>query len=170
MKQAVRVAEAQEIVLRCAQPVGVEKVALLEALHRVTAEEVTAQRHIPPEDNSAMDGYAVRAADAVRRVAAGVGSSSGPVVFSNQSGVHSDPAMINAGDPIFLNAAWYNDSETDIGTSSNFFVDFNLNGQDLGAVNSTGGLPSRAGTHPILPARRRPVPAPPEDRDAPRPL
>jgi len=63
MKQAVRVAEAQEIVLGCGQPVGVEKVALLEALHRVTAEEVTAQRHIPLDDNSAMDGYAVRHAD-----------------------------------------------------------------------------------------------------------
>lgn len=63
MKQAVRVAEAQEIVLGCVQPVGMEKVALLEALHRVTAEEVTAQRHIPPEDNSAMDGYAVRHSD-----------------------------------------------------------------------------------------------------------
>jgi molybdopterin molybdotransferase len=65
MKQAVRVAEAQEIVLGCVQPVGVEKVALLEALHRVMAEEVTAQRHIPLEDNSAMDGYAVRHADVV---------------------------------------------------------------------------------------------------------
>ncbi len=63
MKQAVRVAEAQELVLGCVQPVGVEKVALLEALHRVTAEEVTAQRHIPLDDNSAMDGYAVRHAD-----------------------------------------------------------------------------------------------------------
>src|ERR1043166_1644216 len=63
MQQAVRVAEAQEIVLGCAQPVGMEKVALLEALHRVTAEEVAAQRHIPPEDNSAMDGYAVRHSD-----------------------------------------------------------------------------------------------------------
>src|SRR5919108_4617503 len=63
MKQAVRVAEAQEMVLGCVQPVGVEKVALLEALHRVTAEEVTAQRHIPLDDNSAMDGYAVRHAD-----------------------------------------------------------------------------------------------------------
>src|SRR5262245_66234155 len=65
MQQAVRVAEAQEMVLGCAQPVGVEKVALLEALHRVTAEEVTAQRHIPPADNSAMDGYAVRHSDVV---------------------------------------------------------------------------------------------------------
>src|SRR2546425_11252160 len=63
MKQAVRVAEAQEMVLSCVQPVGVEKVALLEALHRVTAEEVTAQRHIPLDDNSAMDGYAVRHTD-----------------------------------------------------------------------------------------------------------
>src|SRR2546430_5342418 len=63
MKQAVRVAAAQEMVLGCVQPVGVEKVALLEALHRVTAEEVTAQRHIPLDDNSAMDGYAVRHAD-----------------------------------------------------------------------------------------------------------
>jgi molybdopterin molybdotransferase len=63
MQQAVRVAEAQEIVLGCVQPVGVEKVALLEALHRVTAEEVTAQRHLPLDDNSAMDGYAVRHAD-----------------------------------------------------------------------------------------------------------
>ena len=63
MKQAVQVAEAQEMVLGCVQPVGVEKVALLEALHRVTAEEVTAQRHIPLDDNSAMDGYAVRHAD-----------------------------------------------------------------------------------------------------------
>ena len=65
MKQAVQVAEAQEMVLGCVQPVGVEKVALLEALHRVTAEEVTAQRHIPLDDNSAMDGYAVRHTDVV---------------------------------------------------------------------------------------------------------
>jgi molybdopterin molybdotransferase len=63
MQQAVRVAEAQERVLGCVQPVGVEKVALLEALHRVTPEEVTAQRHIPLDDNSAMDGYAVRHTD-----------------------------------------------------------------------------------------------------------
>ena len=65
MQQAVRVAEAQEMVLSCVQPVGVEKVPLLEALHRVTAEEVIAQRHIPLDDNSAMDGYAVRHVDVV---------------------------------------------------------------------------------------------------------
>ncbi len=63
MKQAVRVADAQEMVLSCVQPVGVEKVALLTALHRVTAEAVIAPRHIPLDDNSAMDGYAVRHVD-----------------------------------------------------------------------------------------------------------
>jgi molybdopterin molybdotransferase len=65
MQQAVRVAEAQAIVLDCIQPIGVEKVALLDALHRVSAEEVMAPRHIPPHDNSAMDGYAVRHRDVV---------------------------------------------------------------------------------------------------------
>jgi molybdopterin molybdotransferase len=63
MKQAVRVAEAQAIVLDCIQPLGVEKVALLDALHRVSAEAVTSPRHIPLQTNSAMDGYAVRHSD-----------------------------------------------------------------------------------------------------------
>ena len=63
MPQAIRVTEAQSIVLECVQPIGVEKVALLNALYRVSAEEVTAPRHIPLHDNSAMDGYAVRHSD-----------------------------------------------------------------------------------------------------------
>lgn len=63
MKQAVRVDEAQTLVLDCVQPGAVEKVSLLDALHRVIAEDVTAPRHIPPHDNSAMDGYAVQHRD-----------------------------------------------------------------------------------------------------------
>jgi molybdopterin molybdotransferase len=63
MKQAVRVAEAQEIVLRCVQPMGLEKVPLLSALHRVSAGDVMSPRNIPLHDNSAMDGYAVRRCD-----------------------------------------------------------------------------------------------------------
>ncbi|MEE8290290.1 MAG: gephyrin-like molybdotransferase Glp, partial [Candidatus Tectomicrobia bacterium] len=58
-KQAVRVAEAQEIVLDCVRLIDVERVDLLSALHRVIAEDVIAPRFIPPHDNSAMDGYAV---------------------------------------------------------------------------------------------------------------
>ena len=63
MKQAVRVDEAQTLVLDCVQPGAVEKVALVDALHRVIAEDVTAPRDIPPHDNSAMDGYAVQHRD-----------------------------------------------------------------------------------------------------------
>lgn len=63
MKQAVQVAEAQDIVLSAVAPLGAEKVPLLDALHRVSAEAVNASRDIPLGDNSAMDGYAVRHAD-----------------------------------------------------------------------------------------------------------
>ena len=63
MKQAVQVAEAQDLVLGAVAPVGAEKIALVDGLHRVSAEDVSASRDIPLRDNSAMDGYAVRHAD-----------------------------------------------------------------------------------------------------------
>jgi molybdopterin molybdotransferase len=44
-------------------PRGVERVALLEALGRVLAQTAVARYTLPQWDNSAMDGYAVRAAD-----------------------------------------------------------------------------------------------------------
>ncbi|MGH7781480.1 MAG: molybdopterin molybdotransferase MoeA [Candidatus Binataceae bacterium] len=55
--------DALRIVLEAAQPLGVERVPLLDALGRVLAEEIRSSRDIPGFDNSAMDGYAVRAAD-----------------------------------------------------------------------------------------------------------
>ena len=60
---ALRVAEAQEIVLDAVRPIGTETVDLVSALWRVLAEDVVAIRSVPPADNSAMDGYAVRIAD-----------------------------------------------------------------------------------------------------------
>lgn len=44
-------------------PTGAEQVALAEASGRVLAEDLTAGVALPPFDNSAMDGYAVRAAE-----------------------------------------------------------------------------------------------------------
>lgn len=41
----------------------VETVATLEADGRVLAQDVASELHVPPQDNSAMDGYAVRCAD-----------------------------------------------------------------------------------------------------------
>ena len=51
---------AQQIVLDASQPLGCEKVGLLEALNRVLGEDIVAPRANPPWDNSAMDGFAVR--------------------------------------------------------------------------------------------------------------
>jgi molybdopterin molybdotransferase len=44
---------------------GTERVRLLDGLGRVLAKEITAPREIPHEDNSAMDGYAVRHEDVI---------------------------------------------------------------------------------------------------------
>jgi molybdopterin molybdotransferase len=58
------VEEARARILGALQPVGAETVALSEAWNRVLAAPVRARLTQPPADVSAMDGYAVRAADA----------------------------------------------------------------------------------------------------------
>src|ERR1700733_6633842 len=55
--------QALQIVLANVSRLGIERVPLLHALGRVLAEEIRSPRDIPGFDNSAMDGYAVRAAD-----------------------------------------------------------------------------------------------------------
>ncbi len=55
--------EAQKTVLAATQPLGLEKIGLLEALGRVLGEDIIAARDNPPWNNSAMDGFAVRAED-----------------------------------------------------------------------------------------------------------
>jgi molybdopterin molybdotransferase len=57
--------QALEIVLENVAPLGVERTPILDALGRVLAEEIRSPRDIPGFDNSAMDGYAVRAADII---------------------------------------------------------------------------------------------------------
>src|SRR5512144_2380171 len=47
-------------------PLPAERVSLREALGRALAEDLLAPRSLPPFDNSQMDGYALRAADARR--------------------------------------------------------------------------------------------------------
>ena len=54
---------ARDAILAAAEPVGTERVAAADALGRVTAETVTAAVSLPPWPNSAMDGYAIQAAD-----------------------------------------------------------------------------------------------------------
>jgi molybdopterin molybdotransferase len=59
----IPVEEALEIVLKHTPTLGSEEVLLTDALGRVLAEPVRADQDLPPFDRSAMDGYAVRAAD-----------------------------------------------------------------------------------------------------------
>ncbi len=56
-------AEAQERVLARVEPLPAEDVSLRDAAGRVTAEAAKATIDLPPFASSAMDGYAVRAAD-----------------------------------------------------------------------------------------------------------
>ena len=60
----IPVDEARGRILAELKPVGIEEVPLLEAQGRVLAEDVRARLTQPPWPVSAMDGYAVRAADA----------------------------------------------------------------------------------------------------------
>src|ERR1700739_1727113 len=55
--------QSLQIVLENVAPLGVERIPILDALGRVLAENIRSKRDIPGFDNSAMDGYAVRAAD-----------------------------------------------------------------------------------------------------------
>jgi len=59
----ITVAEALRQILPNINPLGLEKINLLNALGRVMGEDVKAGRNIPPKDNSAMDGYALRFED-----------------------------------------------------------------------------------------------------------
>jgi molybdopterin molybdotransferase len=58
------VADALAAILAGAEPLGEETIALDAAHHRVLARDVAALRTQPPQAMSAMDGYAVRSADA----------------------------------------------------------------------------------------------------------
>lgn len=60
MNGLTRLEDALKTVLAATQPLGVEKVGLIEALGRVLGEDIIAARDNPPWDNSAMDGFAVR--------------------------------------------------------------------------------------------------------------
>ena len=53
----------RQILSELPEPPVIETTALADCLGRVLASPLTAQRDVPPFDNSAMDGYAVRHSD-----------------------------------------------------------------------------------------------------------
>ena len=62
----IAVEEATHLILDQIHPLGRERLNILQSLGRVLGEDIIARRHIPPWDNSAMDGYAVRWQDIQR--------------------------------------------------------------------------------------------------------
>ena len=63
MASLLTLEEAQERVLERARPLPAGAVPIAEAGGRVSAEDVRARVDLPPFASSAMDGFAVRAAD-----------------------------------------------------------------------------------------------------------
>lgn len=61
----IKVEEALKVVLKTIKRLSAEEIKFTEALDRVAAEDIYAVRDIPQLDNSAMDGYALKAADTV---------------------------------------------------------------------------------------------------------
>src|SRR5438477_2599244 len=62
-ERLLTVDEALERILAGVSPLAPRNVPLLDAVGRTLADDVVADRDIPPFRNSAMDGYAVRGAD-----------------------------------------------------------------------------------------------------------
>ncbi len=62
-ERMLSVEEALERVLSLVRPLPLEEAPILEALDRVLGEDIVADIDIPPFQNSAMDGYAVRSED-----------------------------------------------------------------------------------------------------------
>jgi molybdopterin molybdotransferase len=68
MADLLSIADAQRLILEHARSLPAEPVALADAAHRVLAESARAEIDLPPFPSSAMDGYAVRAADTPGRL------------------------------------------------------------------------------------------------------
>ena len=64
MTELISIDEGRARVLDAVHPLDVEDAALTEALDRVVARDIASPRDVPPFDNSAMDGFAVRAGPA----------------------------------------------------------------------------------------------------------
>jgi len=88
MKTPVSFEPARVMVLDAVAPVDIEAVPLMEAQGRTLRESVVSAGDVPPFDNAAMDGYAVRAADVPAE------GTTLPVAFSIAGG-ESVPALPN---------------------------------------------------------------------------
>ena len=86
----INASEALQIILDNTPRLGIEKVALLDALGRILAEDIVAKEDLPPFNNSSMDGFAVASSDLIHAtkeepcVMRIIGESSAGNVFSRR--------------------------------------------------------------------------------------
>jgi molybdopterin molybdotransferase len=97
--ELIEISEARRRVLERCAPLGAEAVALGRALGRVLAEDVSSADDVPAFDNSAMDGFAVRAADT--RGATSTAPASLRVVDESRAGAPAGSALA-AGEAIAI--------------------------------------------------------------------
>lgn len=95
--------EALEIIKKVISEIAVaaEEVDLLESLNRILAEDVTADVDLPPFDNSAMDGYAIRFSGRNRWNIIGEISAGN---YSSFNVNENDAVLITTGSKLPLNA------------------------------------------------------------------
>ena len=96
--------------LAAAAPLGrTERVDTFDADGRVLAQDLVSALHVPPRDNSAMDGYAVRAADAsaagvelpvTQRIAAG--HAGGPLAPGSAARIFTGAPMPSGADAVVM--------------------------------------------------------------------
>lgn len=89
MAELISIDEARRRVLKAVRPLESEDVALAESLDRVLALDVDSAANVPPFDNSAMDGFAVRAGPAAEL----------ELIGESRAG-HPSPAVVTTGTAI----------------------------------------------------------------------
>ncbi|HLI61098.1 MAG TPA: gephyrin-like molybdotransferase Glp [Solirubrobacteraceae bacterium] len=87
----ITIAEARQLVLDSVRPLPAETVPLAAAVDRVLAEDIRAGSDVPPFACSAMDGYAIHAGPAGRRLR---------LVGESRAGAPADTPALAAGDAI----------------------------------------------------------------------
>ena len=97
MDDLLSVEDALDRVLSLARPLGSSEVDLKDAAGMVLAEDVRAAAPVPPHDNSALDGYALRAADVA---AAGPENPVRLEVIYEQPAGRSDPRPVGPGQAV----------------------------------------------------------------------
>ena len=121
MADLLSIADAQRLILEHARPLPAETVRLVDAAGRVLAEPARAKIDLPPFPSSAMDGYAVRAADTPgrlrveSRIAAGK-PATGVVEAGAAMGIATGGAVPDGADAVVpIEYVAENDNEIEIG-------------------------------------------------------